>query len=95
MELIDADVDVKCDDCPYHGLKVVEMSDGNRLCETCLIKALILIRPIKFNKEEIKAWLISRYLDDEETCAQEGMSCHLELDFGKFMDWIKPFLESK
>jgi hypothetical protein len=83
----------KCDECGNDINKSVSISyKGIDLCETCLIKALLMIRPIKFSKEEINAWLIAKYEYTEESCAEEGLSCPLELDFGKFMDWLKPFL---
>lgn len=75
---------------------MVNISVGNRLCKTCIVKSYLLINPIQFDKEFILSWLKHKLEEDNEACAQEGMSNE---NWGghcqKFIEFVLPFLSDK
>ncbi len=77
--------DYLCTNCGFKTKKVVCVSIGNRLCGSCLIKSLLLIRPIQFDRLNVL-----ESLDYLKRTADNG-----DNDLLRFIEWLKPFFESK
>lgn len=61
------------------------------LCKNCLVKAILELMPIKFDKKEILDILKYSFniLDINDKRRNNNSNIN------KFFDWIQPFLESK
>jgi hypothetical protein len=95
MELVNQS-DYYCNQCEKHatecGNNFIKFNDNlnktkNKLhvCADCLIEAVLMIRPIEFDKDFIKLFL--------ETLQENDKG--LFSSVGKFSVWLKPFLEGK
>lgn len=61
---------------------------GNcHLCQSCLIKALLMIRPIKFDNQSMLYWIKVKLHQDQYNRLGEN------IQFEKFINWIEPFLK--
>lgn len=77
-----------CAECGLSIKRLVTLND-NDYCESCLIKAVLMVRPIAWHKG-----LINGILDNKlETT--KYLSDGKAIDLVKFIEWLKPFLESK
>lgn len=85
-----------CSNCGFKKEKLVQISIGNRLCQNCLIKAFLMINPIKFDKEKVNEWLMINVISDDNSANEEGLSEGLySFDVKHFIEFIETFLESK
>jgi len=95
------DYKVACSECLYFKNKYVELScirDGiSFICSDCLLKAYLLINPISFPKKIISPLSLitqdeyKRLIDlNRPTIARQVLQ-----NYDAFIEWLKPFLESK
>lgn len=56
------------------------------VCEKCLVEALLIIKPVDFDKEEI-AFVLEMIVNE-----RLHVGGKLKPEFQKFVEWIKPFI---
>lgn len=85
MEKLDADLGIRCDQCNIEGVDCVKLDFGDNICRKCLYKALIVMRPIDFDKQYVSN-LIASELSKHFTSGYKK-------DLVNFIELIAPFLK--
>lgn len=90
-----------CVECEKQNIPIVEhktilQTYTNSMCKECIMKMYLLINPIVFDKQKVNEWLMMNVISDDNSANEEGMSEGLySFDVKHFIDFVKPFLESK
>lgn len=105
MELINQS-DYYCNQCEKHATEVgnnfILLNDNlNKtdkklyLCTNCLIEAVLMVRPIKFDKQKVNEWLMMNVISDDNSANEEGLSEGLySFDVKRFIEFVLPFFSS-